>query len=361
MATKHFDQLCALTRLALKPGIGENVRELITAADVEPLVMLASRHRISPFLGRLAQDPEASANLPDELAGFFRLMRENNAARNVDLRRHLVTIIGLLNRIGVEPILLKGAARLVDGTYDDPADRFMLDLDLMVPTDTIDRVMHEFQVQGYTFVPRAGHRPDEHHHQLPLAIDGTAIEIHRSAGPVEYSTLLPNEQLWARSLPVCIDGLNARLLDPVDSLVHMIVHGQLQHGRFLAGRIELREVVELARRLHHLPANATQVILRRAEHAGYAAAFKCFFLTAESTLHFNLLPYEDHSITASLLSSRALWQQNSQSWLRLSAILYYIIWISQVYRKFPSKRHRFPRRLLEQEFYSNRLKELRRL
>ena len=39
-----------------------------------------------------------------------------------------------LNEIDIVPVALKGAIRLVDGLWPDPALRFMHDLDLLVPS-----------------------------------------------------------------------------------------------------------------------------------------------------------------------------------------------------------------------------------
>ena len=45
----------------------------------------------------------------------------------------LAHVAAALNEIDIVPVALKGAIRLIDGLWPDPALRFMHDLDLLVP------------------------------------------------------------------------------------------------------------------------------------------------------------------------------------------------------------------------------------
>ena len=49
------------------------------------------------------------------------------------------SVAAALNEIDIVPVALKGAIRLVDGLWPDPALRFMHDLDLLVPADGLWR------------------------------------------------------------------------------------------------------------------------------------------------------------------------------------------------------------------------------
>jgi hypothetical protein len=97
--------------------------------DWEAFVALASAHFVSPAL---AAPVEHLAFAPDEVKSYFNTLRAMNAQRNVVILRALAQALAALRGIGIEGILLKGAASLVSGLYDDPAERILGDVDLLV-------------------------------------------------------------------------------------------------------------------------------------------------------------------------------------------------------------------------------------
>ena len=81
------------------------------------VVRLAGARRVAPALGAAladlgVPDPKPAATLLAPLPG-------RNRERNLALRAALLETIGELNRIGIEPVLLKGAIRLVDELYPE--------------------------------------------------------------------------------------------------------------------------------------------------------------------------------------------------------------------------------------------------
>ena len=58
-----------------------------------------------------------------------------------------------LNRRGIRPVLLKGAASLVVGTYPQTAGRFLSDLDLLVPPGAIEDCAAALEADGYRADP----------------------------------------------------------------------------------------------------------------------------------------------------------------------------------------------------------------
>jgi len=75
--------------------------------------------------------------LPDPIREYFQAVFSLNLERNERLRASLVEAVGALNRIGVEPLLLKGAAVLHGEPYAGVTARMLGDLDILVPAASI--------------------------------------------------------------------------------------------------------------------------------------------------------------------------------------------------------------------------------
>ncbi len=78
-------------------------------------------------------DRDLWRRLPEDFAFYLRFGHAENSRRNEALRRQLSDAAPELNRIDVQPLLLKDAVRLADGLYPDLGWRFMQDLDVLVP------------------------------------------------------------------------------------------------------------------------------------------------------------------------------------------------------------------------------------
>lgn len=237
-----YRQLCDL--LSLAPG------RLADRDDWrwEEIVALASRHLVSPALvDPIARIPSA----PADLKNYLSEIRAMNARRNAIIADALFAVNGVLTRGGVRPIFLKGAASLVTGLYDDPGERMMGDVDVLIAPKDIDAAERLLRTAGYVFGS-----PDEHgaeaadFHHLPMAIHpdtGVGIELHRSLVTRENRTLLPADPVLARAIDVSWRGRSFAVSCATDRAIHNIVHDQLQDRGAKRGVGSLRQLRELAR------------------------------------------------------------------------------------------------------------------
>jgi hypothetical protein len=74
---------------------------------------------VLPALAAALRDLDLIGSLDAELAEFLLAVHAANLERNEELRGELAAAVGALNRTGIEPMLLKGAIRLVDDLYPD--------------------------------------------------------------------------------------------------------------------------------------------------------------------------------------------------------------------------------------------------
>jgi Uncharacterised nucleotidyltransferase len=204
-------------------------------ADLLGLARLAGRHLVTPMLSACLADPELRRQLPEAFVLYLDFVHAENLRRNHSLRHELGQVAACLNRLDIEPLLLKGAIRLVDSRYPDPGWRFMRDLDLFVPRDRLKQAVACLVSLGYRFptemLPHRKHLP-------PLCRDGAVAILEIRADLLEH--------VLARSQPIELDGARVRVPDAADQLGHLIAHDRLDSDIGGSGFFLLRSIFETA-------------------------------------------------------------------------------------------------------------------
>lgn len=355
-----FADLCRLTRIAL--GTEADPEAAIRAARLDPdaMILLAFQHRVAAFLGRLTHDPAAAPLLPATLFDAFSLAEEANGARNAMIREQLAETLARFNAAGIVPIVLKGGARLVDGTFT-LSERFMEDLDLLIPEPQIAEAVAILDAAGYAPFGDESRLAEEHHHLPALWHDEwpVCLEIHRTVTHDWYPALLSASGIFEHARPVAFGGATARIASPSDSLLHLVVHAQVNHKRLLSGSVLLSEVVEFAMlaRRHGM----ADVIAADAEAraGGVGLGFATFAHVCERSVGTPPLPRISRMARA--LGHRTLWQQEHPWAHRSGEALAFVAEHALSLRHRPSVRRRFPGRFGERAFYQSRWREIRRI
>lgn len=231
--------------LALEPSAREAL--LDPATDPVGLARLADRHRVLTMLAPAFSAHDLISRLPEDFGRYLRFMHARNEERNQALRAQLLLVAALLNRIGVEPILLKGAVRLVDRLYPDLGWRFMRDLDLLVPPKRLDDANAFLRQQGFEPTRADDDWPNEHHHLPPLHRDGDAavIEIHGQLLRHDIP-LCPTARVLERARPLTVDGAVVRVPVVQDQIGHLIGHSRFDDDQRRSGLFTLQSLFELA-------------------------------------------------------------------------------------------------------------------
>jgi hypothetical protein len=218
--------------------------------DWDLLVALASEHMVTPALaGPVAR----LATAPVQASQYFSAIHDLNARRNEVVLDSLVRILSGLHEVGIEPVLLKGAASLIDGLYGHPAERIVGDIDLLVPPAQIDAAASRLHALDYRepepdVPPRRSwiRHFSEHIPRLTHTETGVAVEIHRVLVKPPLESMLPAAAVLARARLVSWNDGEVYLPCPTDRVIHHIVHDQLKHQNFAKRRTELRQLRELA-------------------------------------------------------------------------------------------------------------------
>ena len=181
---------------------------------------------------------------PQSALDAFRQHHSWNVARNMGLRQGLAEAVVALNAVHIVPLLFKGSLSLVDGSVDDMGGRFMADLDLAVPAESLALAADALRDVGYEPLLR---KPFEPVHDLPLVSQATSevIDLHVELGSQSVATVLPVSVAWAASSELRFASAQARGLSPTHQVLHCILHSALQDVDHASGGLPLRQLVTL--------------------------------------------------------------------------------------------------------------------
>jgi hypothetical protein len=234
--------IVACIRAAL--GLGES-RHSAALADWDEALAWARRQHVMPLIqaGRAALDLPFESPIRKELRGSY--VGSAVWVQTV-LEPVLRRALGALTAAGCEPIVLKGAA-LAYQVYPAPAYRSMGDVDLLVAGEQIGQASKALLAAGF------GVDPDEYqptHHLRPFRAPGypLPVELHHRllVEPHRYSIDL--DEIRGRAQVRTLAGVQARVLDPADALLHTCVHLTASHRYLGAPLRDLTDILALTTR-----------------------------------------------------------------------------------------------------------------
>lgn len=205
-------------------------------ADWLSVIEVASRCWMTPALFVALDGCGGLSGLPADARDYLAFIHDRNRQRNLLLRGQLLEAVAALNRSGIQPILLKGAAILFSAPDGKLGARMMSDLDLLV--EDADGPVANAALAGL------GYHAAEGPHELWRPQDAGMLELHRAGtvsgldGPLVMDT--------ANFSSVPCDATRARLPSPTLRALNLIVHDQIKDGDYWRGTIDLRHLHDLA-------------------------------------------------------------------------------------------------------------------
>ncbi|MGA2925525.1 MAG: nucleotidyltransferase family protein [Solirubrobacteraceae bacterium] len=248
----------------------------------------ADWHRLSPVL---FCHLDARGGAPGAVRSALERAYLANAARSLFLAAALRRVVDALHGADVPALLLKGAA-LVETVYPDPAQREMLDLDILVPEQRLGAANAALAPLGYAPVPGSNSpeqttmqlKLDEHHGPALVGEQQLlAVELHRHVAIAGEGNRFEIDGIWqrARATPT-----GAHLLpSPADLLLHVCVHftrnrlgGSYRH-RNTGGA--LGQILDIARVVQHEPLDWDALVASARSYRLDARVFLALFAARE--------------------------------------------------------------------------------
>jgi hypothetical protein len=258
--------LCLSRALKGEPsgiGKGAGYRQPISWSEV---IALASELLVTPCLWSAVahlDDDMLRAPVAEELRDHYRA----NTIRNLRLRHQLTGAVQALNAAGIVPMLFKGALVLVDGQPGGLGDRFMSDLDVVVPTGGVSRAVEALQPIGFRQVSG---KPFQFPHEVPLVHRGVWTELHVELGSAPIPAVLPAAEVWSESTDFIFGQgrAHARAPSATHQVLHNVLHSAVQDLEHAVAGLPLRQLVTLTRlvRVHGSSVDWTAVGQRMQAH-----------------------------------------------------------------------------------------------
>lgn len=212
----------------------------------EVLVEVSSRHNVTPALAWCLKNKR---DVPAEARDYFETILTLNRRRNETLFASLKRVVAVCNAIGIEPVPLKGAARLIERNYPSPSLRILSDLDVLIPAERSVDVVAALEAIGFRTNPGDEPMPPAHNH-LPALYDGEdwacSVELHTHILKSQSAEIIETNWFWAGTQPSTFEDLRIRLPDATRSIGHVITHDQLHHRGYWNRRVELRQLLDVA-------------------------------------------------------------------------------------------------------------------
>jgi hypothetical protein len=210
----------------------------------QELVSLSSRHLVTPALAWVIKDDPA---LPPDVRDYFAAIFELTTERNIGIQAALAETIAALNRAGIEPMLLKGAAGLAAALYPHHGARIFGDIDLLIRADRLSEASALLADIGFAPTPQPQWVALAHHH-LPMHLHPgriAGVELHREVLPPGHRALADAAAFFAGARMIDTRGGRALLPSPTDWAAHIIAHGQIIDGGYARGVPQLRQLLDL--------------------------------------------------------------------------------------------------------------------
>jgi len=224
------------------------------AGAARRIVEQALREGLLPLL--FHGEKHLPGNLTAALVSF-RAMQRAQSARAEAICRVFRKVSALLER--EELLVIKGldyAHRLYPATDLRP----MVDIDLLVRRDAIDRVCERLREAGFEqLFPRGAISRHAGYHERVFHIDGVTVEPHHSF--LQRMRLrVDYDDVWRRALPAQVCGAGARRLGDVDAILYHALSLASNEFEVVMGRfvdlallldvegLDLAAVIETARR-----------------------------------------------------------------------------------------------------------------
>ena len=185
--------------------------------------------------------------LPESPARYFKEIFQLNRTRNSQLRRQMLEAVSAMQNVGIQTILLKGAAQLAQPIHTDIGCRIMTDLDILIEEDRYALAYDTLRKLGYQPL-KLSYDPNKHHHYCPVYRTGDfgRIELHRHAVHLKNLPLLPTPDVWNNSQAVTVDGITVRLPSPTHAVLINILHSQVGDRYHHLRQINLRALLDFA-------------------------------------------------------------------------------------------------------------------
>jgi len=211
--------------------------------DWDNVVKLSTKHYVFPALYCNLKRANFLHYLPEGLVDYMKHITDLNRERNLQIMAQAKGINELLLANNITPIFLKGTGNLLEGLYEDIAERIVGDIDFIVDKSTADKTLKILSANQYTCLTKPLKQLGYIKHYPRLVKKGSinAIEVHLEMTLKNYSPIF-NYRLIK---PQLRKKNRFTLLSHEHQIAHTIINKQLNDYGYLYKNIALRNYYDL--------------------------------------------------------------------------------------------------------------------
>lgn len=157
--------------------------------DWDSVVKVSTQHYVFPALYCNLKRANFLQYLPEELVNYMIHITDLNRERNKQIIEQAIEINTLLLANNITPIFLKGTGNLLEGLYEDIAERMVGDIDFIVSNEEYLETIEVIINYGYTKVISENYDFPQfkHYSRLHKKNKIAAVEIHKELLVEKYA------------------------------------------------------------------------------------------------------------------------------------------------------------------------------
>ncbi|WP_206483147.1 nucleotidyltransferase family protein [Thalassotalea sp. G2M2-11] len=214
-----------------------------------PIVQIANEFWLTSALIEQLKHKQLWQALPPLLREYLAQIAQTYQERTDKILEEIHHCCQLLTANDIRVLLLKGAASILNGTYDNNSSRYMVDIDLLIPQEQLLKAQQVLQQDGYQEFTQPFDIHPHHHHHLPAlkrANSVTSIELHYLPLKYSLSNMLTTQQAWQKASPLMISNANhVEQLSATHQFILAVAHSELADDNYRKNKLNLGQ-------LHHI-------------------------------------------------------------------------------------------------------------
>lgn len=168
-----------------------------TSMDWDKVVVIGSKYLMLPALYCRLKAKGLLKLIPDDLHDYLKEITDINRGRNEVLLAEANEISEIFKKENIDHVFIKGIALISGETFEDPAERMLSDIDLLVAKNQLQRAFNILTRHGYTeTVTSVIERKNRRH--LPRQVSQEkfgAVELHSEILRHKHRYLISSEQV----------------------------------------------------------------------------------------------------------------------------------------------------------------------
>jgi hypothetical protein len=210
------------------------------------IVGLANQNGVTPALWLGLKRKELTNRLPEDLHSYLAMIYDLNRQRNQQIVEQALEALAALNRWGIQPVFMKGALSLLEGTLDIGSG-MLTDIDIIVREDEIFEASEALRSLGYITLGTAARHAHAWTFHRSMAL--VTIDLHRNVGP--QRGIIPTEIAMREAIARTCGASEFRGLSITHRVLLLIMNFGIFGRHYYDHEVPLRNLHDLAALCHH--------------------------------------------------------------------------------------------------------------